>query len=197
MTLESVIAVVVGLGLAAACGMRVFMPLFALAIGTRLGIVTPPDAMTWIAGWPALVALGTACTVEIAGYYIPWVDHLLDSIATPAAAIAGIAVMFIHSGWALHDLHPVATWGAALIGGGAATAVQAGTVATRAASTVTTGGLGNPIVSTFENIIAAVVSFVSLLLPIAVALAVITLVGLLIFFAIRRRARAAVPAALA
>lgn len=196
MNFESLFAVLMGVGLAAACGMRVFMPLLALAVGARLGLVHAPESMAWMASWPALIALATACAAEVAGYYVPWIDHALDTLATPAAAVAGAAAMFMHSGWALDGLHPMATWGASLIGGGVATTIQAGTVAARATSTATTGGLANPIFATIENIGAAVLSALAIVIPIVLGVvgAVILLAILLITIKLIRSRRSRVAA---
>src|SRR5207302_11014775 len=95
----------------------------------------------------ALISLSVATSLEIAGYYIPWLDHLLDTLATPASIVAGIIV----TASAVGDMSPFLKWTLAVIaGGGAAGLVQGATVMTRAVSPATTGGLANPLVSTLE-----------------------------------------------
>lgn len=137
----------VGIGLSAACGFRVFVPMFVMSLGAKAGYLDLSCGFQWIGSWPALVAFGTATTLEIGGYYVPWLDNLLDTIATPAAAVAGSIATTSMVG----DLHPMLQWSVGIIaGGGTATAVQALTVGMRAASAVTTGGLGNPAVATAE-----------------------------------------------
>jgi hypothetical protein len=94
----------------------------------------------WIATTPALVALATATVMEIAAYYVPWLDRALDVIATPAAVVAGV----ITTAALMTDISPVIRWALAIVaGGGVAGAVQASTVLVRLKSGVTTAGVGN------------------------------------------------------
>jgi hypothetical protein len=175
-------AIAAGIALAAACGFRVFLPLMATSIAARAGYIDPSSGFEWLNSNVALALFGAASVAEVAGYYIPWFDHALDTIASPAAVIAGTVV----AAAAFGDVHPAIKWSSALIaGGGAAAAVQGGTVATRAISGGTTGGLGNPIVATFELIASAVMSILAIVLPI-VAL-IVTIILLFIVFRVARR----------
>ena len=167
-----------GLGLAAASGFRVFIPPFLYGLFLRLDMVPISIPMTGISEWMAsdigLIILGVAMIVEILGYYIPWIDNLLDTIASPAAIIAGVMMMSS----TLSDTHPALQWGASIIaGGGVSGTIQIGTVATRAVSTATTGGLGNPIVSTIEAGACILCTILAILLPIIALFLVIVLVG--------------------
>jgi hypothetical protein len=175
-------AIAAGIALAAACGFRVFLPLMATSIAARAGYIDPSSGFEWLNSNVALALFGAASVAEVAGYYIPWFDHALDTIASPAAVIAGTVV----AAAAFGDVHPAIKWSSALIaGGGAAAAVQGGTVATRAISGGTTGGLGNPVVATFELIASAVMSILAIVLPI-VAL-IVTIILLFIVFRVARR----------
>jgi hypothetical protein len=175
-------AIAAGIALAAACGFRVFLPLMATSIAARVGYIDPSSGFEWLNSNVALALFGAASVAEVAGYYIPWFDHALDTIASPAAVIAGTVV----AAAAFGDVHPAIKWSSALIaGGGAAAAVQGGTVATRAISGGATGGLGNPIVATFELIASAVMSILAIVLPI-VAL-IVTIILLFIVFRVARR----------
>jgi hypothetical protein len=117
------------------------------------------------------MGLAVATVSEIAAYYIPWVDNALDTIATPAAMVAGtLTTMAVSSG----EMSQFATWAAAIIvGGGTAGAVQMSTVAARGISTATTGGLGNFVIATGEWISAIFLSIMAMILPVLVAIAVI------------------------
>lgn len=195
--MDSGISILVGVGLAAACGMRVFMPLLAMSIAAHTGMLEPGSAMAWIGTWPALLALSTATVVEVVAYYIPWLDNLLDTLATPAAALAGAAAAA--TVMLPTDAHFAPTWqwaGALLAGGGAAGAVQVTTVAARAISTATTGGTGNSVVATAENAGAAGVSLMFLIAPVLGAAMILT-AGFLGYrwFARRSKSPAAVVAA--
>ena len=184
--MEAFLGLLVGLGLSAACGFRVFVPLLALSIASLSGHVHLASPFAWIGTYPAAVAFATATAFEIAGYYIPVLDHFLDTITTPAAIVAGT---IITASFAM-DLSPLVKWSLAIIaGGGLAGTVQATTVAARAVSTGTTGGLGNPIVSTAELGASIFTSILAILVP------VVAIVGLGIgmFFLFRwiiRRRRA-------
>ena len=146
--------IMIGVALSATCGFRVFVPLLAVNIGTRaLDADGQPrielaGGFDWLSSDIALMVFLVATLFEIGGYYIPWIDNLLDTIASPASIVAGtvITASFVTG------MDPWLQWLLGVIaGGGAAGAVQATTVVTRAASTVTTGGLGNPIVASLET----------------------------------------------
>src|SRR5882724_7873827 len=139
--METLLSICVGIGLSAACGFRVFVPLLVMSIAALSGHLTLADGFEWIGSYPALIAFSVATCLEIAGYYIPWVDHLLDTIATPAAIVAGTLI----TASMVTDMSPFLRWTlAAIAGGGAAGVVQGTTVLTRGASTLTTAGLANP-----------------------------------------------------
>lgn len=176
------LAACVGIGLAAASGFRVFLPLFGLALSAKFLHFQLSPELTWLMSPVALITLGMATIFEIGAYYIPWVDNVLDTIATPAAAIAGtLAAGAVFIG--VDD--PAIKWGLALVGGGgAASLVQVSTVATRAASTMTTGGVANPIVATGEWMSALLLTVLSLFAPVLVILALL-LIGWMLWKVIR------------
>ena len=145
--LMPLVSIAIGLGLAAAAGFRVFVPLLALGLASRQGLVALAPGFEWVASPPALIAFGTATVVEVLAYHVPFLDHLLDVIATPSAVVAGT----IASAAVLTDLPPVVKWSVAVLaGGGAAGLVQTATVLARVGSTTFTGGLGNVLFASFE-----------------------------------------------
>ena len=177
MTTETILSIFLGVGLAASVGFRVFVPLFALSLASYFDVWDLNESWEWIGSLAAVVTLGVATVVEIFAYYIPFVDNLLDSIAVPLAAIAGTAVMVS----TVADLSPVVTWAMAIIAGGGTAAAIAGTSsATRLTSTATTGGLGNPVLSTVETGTSMVMSAFSIFLPI-VAIILVGVILLVIF----------------
>ena len=181
-TTETILSIFLGIGLASASGFRVFLPLFALSLASYFGIWELNENWLWIGSIPALITLGIATVSEIFGYYIPFIDNLLDTIATPLAAIAGTVVMAS----TLVDISPMMTWVLALIaGGGTASAMQGMTTVTRLASSVKTGGIGNPVVSTAETGTAIGMSALSIFLPV-VAIVVVVVLFLLIYWVYRR-----------
>lgn len=181
-TTETILSIFLGIGLASASGFRVFLPLFALSLASYFGIWELNENWLWIGSIPALITLGIATVSEIFGYYIPFIDNLLDTIATPLAAIAGTVVIAS----TLVDISPMMTWTLALIaGGGTASAMQGMTTVTRLASSVKTAGIGNPVVSTAETGTAIGMSALSIFLPV-VAIVVVVILFLLIYWVYRR-----------
>lgn len=182
MTSETIISIFLGIGLAASVGFRVFLPLFALSLASYFNVWELNDSWQWIGSLAAVITLGVATVIEIFAYFIPWVDNVLDSFAVPLAAIAGTAVMVS----TVANLDPVVTWSLAIIaGGGTATAIKGASATSRLASTATTGGLGNPIVSTVETGTAVVVTAASIFAPFVAAILVIII--LFIIFRIYRK----------
>ena len=181
------LSLAVGLGLAAACGFRVFLPLLIAGIAARTGHLSLAPGFDWLGTDGALLALGTATSFEVLAYAVPWLDHLLDTLATPAAALAGVvasAAVFV-------DLPPTVRWPVAIVlGGGAAGAVQAGTVIARLKSALFTGGGGNIVVAILELVGAALLSLIAILAPLLVLIALALLAWVLARLARRRKSAA-------
>jgi ABC-type glycerol-3-phosphate transport system permease component len=190
-TMDMIIGTCVGIALAACCGFRVFVPLLVMSIAAQNGYVNLGDSFEWMGSPLATFVFGAATVAEVVGYYIPWFDNLLDTIATPAAAIAGTLV----AAAMMSDIDPTLKWAMAIIaGGGLATGVQTLTVGTRAVSTATTGGVGNPVVATVEGVSSFVVSILVVTVQIVGVIIVVSLVAWLIARSIRRRKLRAAPA---
>ncbi|MEO6035234.1 MAG: DUF4126 domain-containing protein [Verrucomicrobiota bacterium] len=169
------LSLLMGIGLSAACGFRVFVPLLIMSIATKAGHLTLVPSFQWIGSDIALVTLAVATCLEITAYYIPWLDHFLDVIATPVAIVAGTIVTASMVG----GMSPFLKWTLAVIaGGGAAGLVQGATVVTRGASGVATAGIGNPLVSTAELIGSVLMSILSIVAPIV---AIVLLLVVFIF----------------
>ena len=173
MDTTTILSVLTGIGLAAACGFRVFVPLLALGLAGRAHVLPLNDSFAALATLPALIALSTAAALEVIAYYVPWLDNALDVAAAPAAVIAGI----VASAAAITSLPPVLAWGIAIIGGGGAAGLLHGaTSLLRLKSTAVTGGAANPVVSTGELIGALVTSAIAVLVPIVCAVLVVVVV---------------------
>jgi hypothetical protein len=174
-TLDLLTSIALGVGLAAAVGLRVFLPLLVLAIAGYAGAVPLSESFQWLATLPAVAMLAVAAVVEIAAYYVPGVDNLLDTIATPTALVAGT----IAAAAVMTDLPPIVKWTTAVIaGGGAAGLTQGVTSLLRLKSTATTGGVGNPLVATGELGGAATLSLLAIFAPILALVLVVLLVWL-------------------
>jgi hypothetical protein len=175
MEYSMVLALLAGVGVAASCGLRAFLPLLLLGLISRAGWIDLKPGLAWIASDQALWALGLATVLEIAADKIPVVDHALDLLGTlvrPAAAWLGATAVL--TGWP----SPWAELTGLLLGGVALT-VQALKAKVRLGSTAATAGHANPIVSTAEDLLAAGGVLVSVVLPLLVLLFVGALVWLL------------------
>lgn len=178
--MEITIGILLGIGLAAAVGLRIFVPFLLVSIAANLGRVELDPGFTFLATRAALTTFAVATILEVVAYHVPWLDHALDLIAGPAAAVGGAllaAATMVHLDGAIR-------WPLAIIaGGGVAGVVQLGTAALRVGSTATTAGLGNPLLATAETGASVVLAFLALALPLAIGLLVLPL----LFVALRLR----------
>lgn len=183
-----VLPVLLGLGLASATGLRTFLPLLMLALAAKFEFagVRLNDQMAWLAGWPTIAALAIAATVEFAGDKIPAVDHALNALGFVTRPVAGA----VAAGSVLWSVDPtVAAIAGVIVGAPAALAFNAAQGGMRAASTATTGGLGNPVVSLVEDVLAFFTAILALLAPILVPVLLVLL--MIVVFRIGRRLRMA------
>ena len=171
--MEGLLGFFIGIGLSATCGFRVFVPLLGMSIASHTGYIELAHGFDWIGSLPAIITFGTATVLEIAGYYVSWVDNLLDTIATPAAVIAGT----ITTASMVGDVSPLLQWSLAVIaGGGVAGLVQGSSVLVRGKSSLFSAGFANPAVSTVELIAAIIGTIISIVLPIIAILLVLLLI---------------------
>jgi len=174
---EIIVAVAIGIGLAASCGFRVFVPLLVAGIAERAGVLPLNEGFQWLATWPAIFCFGTATVFEILAYYIPVIDNLLDTITTPLAVGAG-TILFTS---VLPVEDEFLKWVTGFVfGGGVAATVQMGTALTRLASSKLTAGTGNAVVATGEHAAAFGTSVLSLFTPFFIAVIVILFIAFLI-----------------
>jgi hypothetical protein len=180
--METAVSIALGIGLSAAAGFRVFVPLFALSIAGYTGYLELSPGFAWMGTLPALISFGTATVLEVLAFYIPWLDNMLDTLATPAAVIAGVLV----TASVITDLPPLLKWVLSVIGGGGiAGVIQGATVLTRLKSTTFTAGIGNPVVSTAELGGSVLTSLSAIFLPVITVL-VVGLFALLVFVITKR-----------
>lgn len=181
-TSELALSFVLGIGLAAATGFRVFLPMLIVSVSAYSGNLALGESFGWLATPAALTMLGAAALAEIVAYYVPGVDNVLDTLATPGAFVAGTVL----SAAVMTDLPPMVKWTAAVIaGGGIAGITQGATAMLRAKSTIFTGGIGNPVIATGELGGAMLVTLLALAAPLAALAAIVAFLWL----AIRLRRR--------
>ncbi|MBR20160.1 MAG: hypothetical protein CMA64_08465 [Euryarchaeota archaeon] len=163
--LQVLIAASTGLGLAAASGFRVFLPPFLMAVWVRIGFLDVNIEGTEFEAFSSdvsILLLGVASLSEILAYKIPWMDNMLDSLATPMAGLAGVSVVAV----SLEGADPSVQWALAIIaGGGTSLSIQSATVAGRGLSSMFTLGLANPFFSLIEDIASVLLIFIALLAP--------------------------------
>jgi hypothetical protein len=172
--MDTFLSIGIGIALSAACGFRIFVPPLVMSIAAIAGHLPLSPDFQWMGTYPALFAFAVATCVEIAGYYIPWVDNLLDAVSTPTAIAVGT---FITAALVPHN-DPLLQWTFAVIaGGGSAGIIQTLMSMTRLSSTALTGGIGNAVVSTLEFLGATGLSVMAILVPLlAVSLVVVLLI---------------------
>lgn len=147
-SIESALSIALGIGLAAAAGFRIFVPLLVAGLAARVGYLPLTDGFEWLGSTPALITLGTAAVFEALAYFIPGVDHVLDVLAGPAAVGAGV----VASAAVMADIPPAVLWPVAIIaGGGVAGLTKGSTALFRAKSGAMTAGLANPVVAAVET----------------------------------------------
>ncbi|MEC7687304.1 MAG: DUF4126 domain-containing protein [Candidatus Thermoplasmatota archaeon] len=172
--LQVILSLSLGLGLAAACGFRVFIPPLMMGVANRFDLYELEGSFTWVGETWAIAIFGIATILEVGGYFIPWIDNLLDAVATPAAILGGI---FVTSASLEGEMDSSTQWMLSIIaGGGVSGTIQLGTVATRAISTGTTGGLANPLISLLEAVASIVCIILSLFLVILIPFVIIFLI---------------------
>lgn len=166
---EVLLSVALGIGLAAAAGLRIFLPMLVASIAAWTGWLPLSEELAWLGTLPAMLMLGVAAAIEVAAYYVPGVDHVLDAVATPLALVAGTVL----AAAAMTDLPPLVKWTTAIVaGGGVAGLTHGASALLRAKSAATTGGLGNPVVATGELGGSVLVSILAIAAPV-IALALV------------------------
>lgn len=190
--MEILFSVLLGIGLSSAAGFRIFVPLLVVSLANRLDYLEVTGGFAWLGSTTALVIFAVATAIEILAYYVPWIDNALDAIATPAATTAGVVL----TAAVLTDVDPVVRWTLAILaGGGSATVFQGLTTGLRQLSSLTTFGLGNPVVATGEAALSAGLALLAIAVPVAAFVLVVVLLWIVARKMLHRRRRIAASAA--
>ena len=170
--MSMIIAILIGIGLSASAGFRVFIPPLITSIAAKASWITLATQFEWVGSTPALIAFSIAAILEISSYYIPVIDNAMKAIATPASIVSGILL----TASLVWDVDPLLKWSVSVLGGGGiATITHLMTLFIRGTSTIVTGGIGNILVSILEGISAIALSILSLLFPFAVIIAIVVI----------------------
>ena len=175
--MDWIISIFLGIGLAAAVGFRLFLPFLVVNLAAQLGLLELASGFEWMGSTPALILFATASLLEVLAYFIPWFDNLLDIITAPAAMICGTLMMAS----IMIDMAPWIRWTLAVIAGGGTAGMIKGTSATtRAITSVTTAGIGNPIIATIEATGSIILSVMAIFLPVLTIIVVLVLGALMV-----------------
>lgn len=187
--IEAISGLSAAFGLAGSAGLNAYIPLLMVALAARFPLADPliklQSPYDLLSSWWAIGLLAVLLVIEILADKIPAVDSANDAIQTFVRPAAG-ALLFAGSANVITDIHPILALGAGLLVAGGVHATKA---AARPVVTVTTGGIGNPVVSVVEDIMAFIVSLLSILLPILAAILLMVFIGLIMLFVRRRRQR--------
>jgi Domain of unknown function (DUF4126) len=176
--LDTLVELMLAISLSSAAGFRVFVPLLALSAAAVLGHIDLPANFNWLENSQALGLFVIAAILEILGYAVPWLDHALDLVATPAAILAGTVM----TASLAPEMDPLVKWTLALVaGGGTAGLTKSVMNLLRGTSTAATGGLANPVFAALELLVAVTLSALAVTLPIAAGVVVIGIFGFLMY----------------
>lgn len=171
--MEVFLNLLMGICLSAASGFRIFVPYLLISIASLFGWTDFGSGVSWLSAYSALIIFSGATVLEISGYYNPWIDNMLDLITTPLAFISGI----ILTSSLIGEINPFLRWILAVIcGGGAAIYVQMISVKARALTSFFKTGIGNPVVSTVENMSSLIISFFAITIPVFALIITITII---------------------
>jgi uncharacterized protein DUF4126 len=181
-----------GIGLAACAGIRAWLPLLMAGGLARWGIIELGPSFQFIAGDRALILFGVATVIEILGDKVPAVDHALDSLSTVLRPAAG-SLLAASVLWQVSDPLTALALGVA-VGAPTSLVPHAAKSLLRAASTTFTGGLANPFISILEDLMAVALFVLTVLVPVLVAMVLLS-IGLLVARRLVRRSTAPLAAA--
>lgn len=192
MNFTSIATLLSAFGLSASAGLNAYIPLLIVGVVGRFApavvrLSAPWDALT---SWWAIGTLSVLVLIEILADKIPVVDHANDVLGTVIRPAAG-AILFAATTGTVSYLNPNVALILGLIVAGAAHGAKA---TARPVVTATTGGIGNPIVSTVEDIAALFTSLIAVFVPIVIGLGAIVFGVIVLLWRARRRPRtAAIP----
>ena len=178
-------------GLSTSAGLNAYIPLLVVAVLGRVSTMTgwnlihlrdPWDTLT---NWWIIGLLAVLLVIEMTVDKIPAADTVNDVVHTVIRPAAG-AILFAANANAITDIHPVLALSCGLVLAGG---VHAAKATARPVVTATTAGIGNPVVSMLEDVVATIVSILSVLIPILMAAILIVALTTLAWLWWRRRSQ--------
>ncbi|GAB4277641.1 MAG: DUF4126 domain-containing protein [Coriobacteriia bacterium] len=171
-----------GIGLAAPAGLNAYIPILAVGLAQRFGLLELAEPWDLLGEWWVIALAGVLFLVEVVADKVPAADSVNDIVQTVVRPAAG-GIVFVAASSEAVDVHPALLVAAGVILAGA---VHAAKATARPAVNATTAGFGAPAVSTAEDIIAAATSLAAVILPIAVAAGLVAIAGFLVWLRVRR-----------
>lgn len=172
--ISMVMSVLLGVGLSAAVGFKVFLPFLIVGVLTKFGVISVGENFEVLSSWTAIIILSTAALVEIGTSLIPGLDNALDTIAVPVAVVAGTIMTATLAG---DFMDPAFKWAIALIaGGGTAGIIKMGTAGLRVGSTAATGGLATPVLAAGELGASLLLTALAFIVPILCIIVIIFII---------------------
>jgi hypothetical protein len=183
---QAFLSLATAFGLSTAAGLNAYIPLLVVALLARLTpLLTLNEPWDALSNWWVIGTLAVLLTVEILVDKVPAADTINDIIQTFIRPTAG-AILFASTTNTI-GIHPVlgAICGVILAGG-----VHAVKTGGRPVVAATTAGVGNPIVSTVEDIISFALSVLAIVAPYLIAVLILIAGALITWWFVRRRQRA-------
>jgi hypothetical protein len=185
--MEALFGILSAFGLSASAGLNAYIPLLVVGvIAHYTDWITLNPPYDWLANAWILILISVLLIIEMLADKVPAVNHINDIVQTVFRPAAG-AIIFAASAHALTGVHPAIALICGLLVAGSVHTVKA--VAVRPAVTATTGGTANIPVSVAEDLIATVVSILSVVIPVLIGVFLIVLFALLIWWLWRRSIR--------
>ena len=174
---QAILALLTALGLSSTAGFRAYLPLLALAVGSSIdssALPLQPNFQT-LKSPPLIIILGVLTILEFVVDKIPVIDHFSDAVHTAIRPLSG-AIIMAGTQNSVSDINP---WLAAGVGAVLALAFHTVKATSRPVVSATTAGVGNPIVSTIEDILTVVTSVLLIVAPIIGIILLVILVLLM------------------
>lgn len=172
-------------GLSASAGLNAYIPLLVVSLLAKFtSLIELAEPWNTLESWWVIGVLAVLGTVEMVADKVPVVDDVNDAIQTFIRPVAG-AILFATSAKTITDVNPVLSMICGLLVAGSVHAAKS--LVARPVIEASTAGVGVPVVSTIEDVLATIISVLSVALPILMVILVFMLIWWVSWFFQRRR----------
>ena len=172
-------------GLSASAGLNAYIPLLVVSLLAKFtSLIELAEPWNTLESWWVIGVLAVLGTVEMVADKVPVVDDVNDAIQTFIRPVAG-AILFATSAKTITDVNPVLSIICGLLVAGSVHAAKS--LVARPVIEASTAGVGVPVVSTIEDVLATIISVLSVALPILMVILVFMLIWWVSWFFQRRR----------